>query len=168
MIRSALIALSLALSACATSGYAGDGHHSAQDDPKPFETDRNANADVDAALARASERGTKALIVMGGNWCHDSRAFAAVMDRPDTATLIAEHYELVYVNVGMKVLNQDVAERFGLDGTPGTPTVIVASADGTILNPDDAPTWRNSASRDPDDIHQFFVDMADLTTDATD
>lgn len=159
MIRAILIGLSFALSACAT-GQAGDGHHSSQDEPRPFQEDRDANADVDAALSRAVDRGTKALIVMGGNWCHDSRAFAAVLERPETAKLISEHYELVWVNVGMKVLNQDVAERFGLDGTPGTPTVIVTSGDGAILNIEDAPTWRDAASRDPDDIHQYFVDMA--------
>jgi hypothetical protein len=82
------------------------------------------------------------------------------MEQPETAALIADNFELVWVNVGMKVLNQDVAQRFGLDGTPGTPTVIVANGNGAILNLDDAPTWRNSASRDPDDIHQYFVDMA--------
>jgi biotin carboxylase len=160
MIRAVLIGLSFAMTACATPGHAGDGHHSSQDEPRPFEKDRDANADVDAALLRATERGTKALIVMGGNWCHDSRGFAAAIAEPETATLIAENYELVWVNVGMKVLNQDVAERFGLDGTPGTPTVIVATGDGTILNLEDAPTWRNAASRDQKDIHQYFVDMA--------
>jgi thioredoxin-related protein len=160
MIKAGLIALSLALTACVTPGHAGDDHHAEHDDPRPFEADRDANADVDAALTRATERGTKALIVMGGNWCHDSRAFAGVMEQPETAALIADNFELVWVNVGMKVLNQDVAQRFGLDGTPGTPTVIVANGNGAILNLDDAPTWRNSASRDPDDIHQYFVDMA--------
>lgn len=161
MIRSIIIALSLTLTACATPGHAGEGHHTAQNEPHPFETDRDANADVDAALSRATERGTKALVVMGGNWCHDSRAFAAALAQPETATLIADHYELVWVNVGMKVLNQDVAKRFGIDGTPGTPTVIVARGDGTVLNLEDAPTWRNAASRNPDDIHQYFVDMAE-------
>jgi hypothetical protein len=159
IIKAVVIGLSVTLCACAT-GYAGDGPHSSQNEPRPFQTDRDANADVDAALSRAEERGTKALIVMGGNWCHDSRALAAALARPDTAKIISDSFELVWVDVGMKVLNQDVAERFGLDGTPGTPTVIVADANGGILNPDDAPTWRNAASRDPDDIHQYFVDMA--------
>lgn len=160
MIRTILIAMSLSLTACATPGLADSTHVDAHNEPRPFEADRDAHADVDAALARATERGTKALIVMGGNWCHDSRGFAAVLEQPETAALIAEHFELVWVNVGMKVLNQDVAQRFGLDGTPGTPTVVVARADGTVLNLEDAPTWRNAASREPDDIHQFFVDMA--------
>lgn len=159
-MRSILIAVCLGLSACTTSVHAAETHHEAHDEPRPFEADRDAHADVDAALARAAARGTKALIVMGGNWCHDSRGFAAVMERPETAALIEEDFELVWVNVGQKVLNQDVAQRFGLDGTPGTPTVIVTDADGTVLNLEDAPNWRNAASRKPEDIHQYFVDMA--------
>lgn len=159
-MRSLFIGLSLAISACATPGHAEAPHAASHSEPRPFEADRDAHADVDAALLRAEARGTKALIVMGGNWCHDSRGFAAVLERPDTAALIAENFELVWVNVGRKILNQDVAQRFGLDGTPGTPTVVVARPDGSVLNLEDAPTWRNAASRDPDDIHQFFIEMA--------
>lgn len=160
MIRVICIALSLSLSACVTPGHAGEGSHSSHDEPRPFDADRDAQADVEVALAMADKNGTKALIVMGGNWCHDSRGFAAVLARPETAKLIEDNFELVWVNVGMKVLNQDIARQFGLDGTPGTPTVIVARGDGTVLNLEDAPTWRNAASRDPDDIHQYFVEMA--------
>jgi len=160
LMRTLFIALSIALTACATPGFAGEAHSESHDEPRPFETDRDAQADVDAALERATERGTKALIVMGANWCHDSRGLATVFERPETAQLIADNYELVWVDVGFKVLNQDVAKRFGLEGTSGTPTVIVARADGTIMNLEDAPTWRNAFSRKPEDIHQYFVEMA--------
>lgn len=159
-MRSLIVAFCLGLSACTTTVHAAETHGEAHDEPRPFEESRDAHADVDAALARAEERGTKALIVMGGNWCHDSRGFASVLERPETAKLIEENFELVWVNVGMKVLNQDVAQRFGLEGTPGTPTVVVARPDGTVLNLEDAPTWRNAASREPGDIHQYFIDMA--------
>ena len=57
-------------------------------------------ADVDAALARAGVRGTKALIVIGADWCHDSRGMAARLDKPEFQTLIADNYELVYVSAG--------------------------------------------------------------------
>ena len=161
-MRILLFALAFLLSACSTASFAGEGtsHHAGHDEPRPFMADRDAHADVDAALARARKHGTLALIVMGGNWCHDSRGLAAAFARSETADLIARDYELVWVNVGYKVLNQDIAHDFGLDGTPGTPTVIVARADGTVLNLDDAPTWRNAASRKPADIHAFFADMA--------
>ena len=159
-MRTLLIVLSLILTACATPGFAGEAHSESHEEPRPFEADRDAQADVDAALERATLRGTKALIVMGANWCHDSRGLAEVLESPETAQLIADHYELVWVDVGLKILNQDVAKRFGLDGTPGTPTVIVTRADGTVLNLEDAPTWRNADSREPEYIHQYFVEMA--------
>ena len=154
-MRILLFALAFLLSACSTASFAGEGtsHHAGHDEPRPFMADRDAHADVDAALARARKHGTLALIVMGGNWCHDSRGFAAALERPETAALVADKYELVWVDVGRKVLNQDVAHRFGLDGTPGTPTVVIARGDGTVLNRDTAPTWRNAASRSHGDIH---------------
>ena len=152
-MRPLLIAATLALSACALHSHAGEGHAAAHAEPRPFDAARNASADVDAALARARDEGKLALVVMGGNWCHDSRAFAAALEREDTARLIADHYALVWVDVGRKTENQHIARRFGLPGTPGTPTVVVARPDGTVLNPDTAPTWRNAASRDVEAIH---------------
>jgi hypothetical protein len=70
--------------------------------------------------------------------------------------MLSENYVVEYVDVGQKNRNQDIAESFGLDGTPGTPTVVVVETDGTVLNLDTAPTWRNAASRAEDDIYTEF------------
>lgn len=112
---------------------------------------------VDAALARAGERGTKVLVALGGNWCGDSRALASHFLDPRFADLIEREFELVYVNVGMPQTgdghNLDVAERFGVT-IEGTPTLLVLDAGGTLLNtPEDAIGWRNAATRSADDIY---------------
>ena len=112
---------------------------------------------VDNALARASQRGSKVLVMLGGNWCHDSRALAAHFQEERFASLIADEFELVVVNIGLPQtgdgFNLDVASRFGV-AVEGTPTLLLLSADGHLLNtPEDAVSWRNSASRDADDIH---------------
>ena len=48
--------------------------------PRPearsYHVSDNAPADVDAALARARQSGKRFLLVMGANWCSDSRALA--------------------------------------------------------------------------------------------
>ncbi len=94
----------------------------------------DAEAEVDAALALAADRGTRVLLVMGANWCHDSRAFAGWMETPRFQQLISDHYELVYVNIGMPQSgdghNLQIAERFGLDDLPGTPNLLVLTPEG--------------------------------------
>jgi len=127
-----------------------------------YNADANSMADVDAALQRAGARGTKALIVMGANWCHDSRGMAARLDKPEFKTLIADNYELVYVsagtNPGQKNENRDVSQRFGVDQIEGTPTVFIVKADGTMLNPDSAGYWRRADSI-PVDMSYAYLDM---------
>jgi hypothetical protein len=116
----------------------------------------DAMADVDAALARAAASGKRVLLVMGANWCHDSRALAGWLETPRFAALVAERYELVFVNVGMPQTgdghNLDVARRFGLEDVPGTPALLVLTAEGKAVNLDTAATWRNAACRSEDAI----------------
>ena len=129
---------------------------------KVYNADTNAMADVDAALARATAKGTKAMIVMGANWCHDSRGFAARMARPEFQTLVQENYEIVYVsagtNPGQKNQNQDVSKRFGVDQIEGTPTVFIVDGTGKVLNADSAGYWRRADSI-PTDMSFAYFDM---------
>ena len=164
MIRTGLaVTALLALSACATA-TAG----TALDHPeaRSFAVSQDPSAQVDAALASAAANDTRVLLVMGANWCHDSRAFAGWMEQPRFQALVAEHYELVYVNVGMPQTadghNLDVARRFGLEAIYGTPTVLVLDSDGAALNLDTAGTWRNTASRSADAIHAELTELAAL------
>lgn len=114
-------------------------------------------AQVDAALARAGQRDTRVLLVMGANWCHDSRALAGWLETQRFAELVEANYELVFVNVGMPQTgdghNLDIAQRFGLATLPGTPNLLVIDADGNLLNADSATSWRNAASRSEDVIY---------------
>jgi hypothetical protein len=117
--------------------------------------------DVDAALARAGANGKRVLLVLGANWCHDSRALAGWLETPRFAALTAERYEVVFVNVGMPQTgdghNLDVARRFGLAEVPGTPALLVLTAEGSAVNLDTAASWRNAGTRSEDAI------LAELT-----
>ncbi|MXP15587.1 thioredoxin family protein [Altererythrobacter confluentis] len=130
--------------------------HSAPE-ARAYDEQRNAAADVDAALVRAGAGGKNVLIALGANWCHDSRAFAGWMETPRFAAMLAQRYETVFVDVGnpqqAKGRNLDIARRFGLADIAGTPTVLIVSPDGTVLNAATAPGWRNAASRDEDAIY---------------
>lgn len=162
MIRTGLAAsLALALAACATGGPAIRTHG-----PQALAYDVSASAmgDVDAALARAGSANKRVLLVLGANWCHDSTALAGWLQTTRFAALVAQHYEPVFVNVGMPQTgdghNLDVARRFGLAELPGTPALLVLTAEGKAVNLDTAASWRNAASRSEDAIFAELTALA--------
>ena len=113
-----------------------------------FEADRDAQADVDKALAQGAAEDKITLVVMGANWCHDSRALAGWFSTDDDIIEVLDRdFVIAYVDVAHKNRNIDVAQRFGIDSIVGTPTVVMVASDGTVLNRETAVTWRNSASR---------------------
>ena len=124
----------------------------------------DANADVDAALERAAANGKRVLLVMGANWCHDSRALAGSLESDRIAPLVRDRYELVYVNVGMPQQgdghNLAIARRFGLADLPGTPNVLVLTAEGELVNTETANGWRNAASRTDEAIYDELASLA--------
>jgi thioredoxin-like negative regulator of GroEL len=126
---------------------------------KLYDPMRNASADVDSALVRAKVSNKRVVVVMGANWCHDSRSLAGWFETPRFKAMLAAKYELVYVDVGQKDRNIDIVRRFGIRSIKGTPTVMILSAQGALLNRKDAPGWRNAASRKADDIYRYFAEQ---------
>jgi hypothetical protein len=135
---------------------------------KSYHVREDAAGDVDAALLRAAENDTRLLLVMGANWCHDSRALAGWLETERFSNLIAQEYELVFVNIGMPQSgdghNLAIAQRFGLDDLPGTPNLLVITPEGALLNPETATTWRDAASRSEDEIFDELKRLAELAT----
>lgn len=132
----------------------------AHPEARPFEEAADAMAAVDAALARAERADKRVIVVMGANWCHDSRGLAGWFGEPRFTEMLAAKYELVYVDVGHRDRNLDIGQRFGLKTIKGTPTVLVLSPTGAVLNHKSAPKWRDAASRDADDIFAYFDQFA--------
>lgn len=163
MIRAAILAL--ALGACASGPAPETAAAPVHPEARVYDVKPDATADVDAALARASASGKRVLLVMGANWCHDSRALAGWLETPRFTALVAERYELMFVNVGMPQSgdghNLDIAQRFGLKDFPGTPAVLVLTADGKLVNPGTATSWRNAASRSEDAIIAELTALAE-------
>jgi len=152
-----LLALTLLFSACTTTAIAAEeGHKAAHDEPRPYDPKADAEIDINHTLIAAKEDDKLGLLVFGANWCHDSRALAAHFEKPRFQSLLRSHYKMTYIDVGQKNRNIDLARRFGVDNIVGTPTIFVTDSDGNVLNLETAPTWRNAASRNEDDIFDYF------------
>ncbi|WP_370636545.1 thioredoxin family protein [Erythrobacter sp. SDW2] len=127
-------------------------------DAVPYDAEIDATAAVDAALLQAADRGTLVMIVLGANWCHDSRALAGWLQTERFSALVSERYEVVYVDAGHpqsgEGRNLDIAARFGVEDITGTPTLLILDSKGRQLNADTAKSWRNAASRSEDEIYE--------------
>jgi thiol-disulfide isomerase/thioredoxin len=128
-------------------------------------------ADVQQALGRAEDNNRRTLVVLGANWCHDSRALAARLHRPPLAELIQEHYELVFVDVGFYEIDIEVVQQFGIAQYYATPTVLIVDpSNGTLVNDGDRHIWSNAYKIDMAESVRYFEKWvthdADAVTDS--
>jgi hypothetical protein len=65
-------------------------------------------------------------------------------------------YELVWVDVGYRDRNLDVAARFGVVGLLGTPTILILSPGGALLNRDSVHDWRTADSKPYSETLAYF------------
>lgn len=133
----------------------------ADDDLRPFDESADAAAEVDAALERARAEGRRVIVVLGGNWCHDSIGFASHM-ASEAMQPVLDHYELVYVDVGMRNRNQDIPSRFGVPVIYATPTILVVDPELGLVNGPSVHDWGNAYSRPTSDAVEYFTTYATI------
>ena len=100
------------------------------------------------------------LLVLGGNWCHDGRGLAAKFEKSELAKLIADKFELVWVDVGHRDRNLHILHRFEVMEIFGTPTVLIISPEGELLNRDTVHDWRTADSIPYEDTYNYFANFA--------
>ncbi|MBY0422264.1 MAG: thioredoxin family protein, partial [Parvularculaceae bacterium] len=126
-------------------------------EPRPFLEGRDARADVADAFNRARTNGKRVLLILGSNECHDSRALIQTLARPDVARLLDARYERALVDVGpFRDRNADVARGFGVEMLTNTPTVLIATADGALLNRDSIIAWKDASQRTGEEAVVYF------------
>jgi len=134
--------------------------------PTPFDENYEAMAVVDAALAEAVTEHKRLLLVLGANWCHDSRALAHHFESEALSDLIETHYVVRYIDVGFREQNLPVEHRFGVAAIYATPTVfIIDPASETLLNRHSTEYWTTAASRPVEDALAYFTRWIDAGSD---
>ena len=94
--------------------------------PLPYDEGADATRAVSAARARALKAHKRLLIDLGGNWCLDCRILAGTLRLPELASFVAQHYEVVTVDVGRFDKNGQIAARYGITSRlTGVPAVLV-------------------------------------------
>jgi len=130
-------------------------------DGRLFQPSADPLADVQQALGRAEDGGRLALVVLGANWCHDSRALASRLHSPPLAELIQQHYELVFVDVGFLDQGRDVVQQFGVPQFYATPTLLIVDPlSGVLVDDEERHIWSNAYSIGMPDSVQYFEKWA--------
>ncbi len=120
----------------------------------PYDTEADAHAQVQAAIAAAQASGRKVLIDFGGNWCPDCRMLAGVLAAPEVKPWAEKGFITVMVDVGRFKKNMDIAAKYGVKVT-AVPTVLVLTPDGQVLNKNDVFALSNARAMSP----QAVVDL---------
>ena len=117
--------------------------------------------DIDQTIARAKESNKLALIIMGANWCHDSRALASRLFLPDVKPIIDDDYELLFVDVGYLTHIKEPITRFGMPVIYATPTVLVVDpVTETRINGHNMHLWRDADKISVKETINYFSTIA--------
>jgi len=121
----------------------------------------NVMLELSAARQNARENDKLLLVIMGANWCHDSRALASRIYKKPLSKLIAEHYETIFIDVGYLEKGKDVINSLGLPVYYATPTVLIVDpVSGQLLNRKNRHQWANAANISMQDSVEYFQQMS--------
>ena len=122
----------------------------------------NALDDVEQAMNLALDSGRLLLVVMGANWCHDSRALASRIFQEPLKSVIQDHYETVFVDVGYLDKGKEVVSAIGPPVYYATPTVLIIDpASSRLLNSDNRHQWGSADTISMKDSVAYFSLMAE-------
>jgi len=109
----------------------------------------------------AKQQNKLAMIVLGAQWCHDSRDLSANFSKPEMQDILNKNYEVSFIDVGFLQDRRDVTEAFAYPNYFATPTVLIIDPNTQqVLNAQDLSTWFNASSVSYEDYLSYFETSA--------
>jgi hypothetical protein len=119
-------------------------------------------ADVSRAMDSARTNDRLVLVVMGANWCHDSRALASRLYQEPLRSLIEDRYETVFVDVGYLDKGSEVISSIGPPVYYATPTVLIVDpVSGQLVNSGNRHQWGSADTISMGESVDYFQLMAE-------
>lgn len=120
-------------------------------------------AAVSSVIDSAKKNNKLALVILGANWCHDSRGLASRFHQEPLKSLIEENYETIFVDVGFLNKGKDVIESLGLPVYYATPTVLIIDpVSGQLVNEYNRHQWADAFSFSLDETAGYFRQMSGI------
>jgi thiol:disulfide interchange protein len=128
--------------------------------PDGYDATRNANADIQAALAKAAKDHQEVLVDFGANWCPDCRVLDVMFRSAQVEPLLQKDYIVVAVDVGQFNHNLDLASRYVNLQTSGIPALVVLKSNGALRTATNDGSFSNARSMDPGQVSAFLTRWA--------
>jgi hypothetical protein len=128
-----------------------------------FNPTTNPMANVDMALESAKQDKKLLLVVLGAQWCHDSKGLAGRFSTPEMKPVLAQ-YETVFVDVGYLEDRRQITQRFGYPIYFATPTVMIINPQTeSLVNGSTMDKWAFADSVSLDDYVSYFTNFANAS-----
>lgn len=148
-ISAILAAGVLVLAGCASTRTAAAADN-------PYNETANASLDIKQALTRAAATQTSVIVVFGANWCPDCKMLDLAMKKEPCASLLAQDFQIVKVNVGHFDKNLDIAKSYGVPLAKGIPAVAILSPKNKVLYVTQEGELASARDMGDTAIYQFF------------
>lgn len=95
----------------------------------------NAQADINAAVAKAKREGKHVFIQVGGNWCVWCIRFHDLVDTtPELKKFLNDNYETVLLNWSPENKNEEILKKFNYPGRFGFPVFLILDGNGKLIH----------------------------------
>lgn len=125
-------------------------------DGQVYDATRDAEADVDAALALARADGKRVLIDFGANWCPDCLVLDRQYRSPQVAPILRQRYHVVTVDIGRGERNRDLSRRYGDVIANGIPALVILDARGKVVTTTKDGSFADARSLTPAEVSGFL------------
>lgn len=107
-----------------------------------FSPTDNLSLQVEQTIVSAKNQNKKALLVLGAQWCHDSKGLAENFSTPEMQKILIAGYQVLFIDIGYLEKGFDVVQQFNLPIYYGTPTVMVVDPNSlNIVNRASMQKW---------------------------
>jgi thiol:disulfide interchange protein len=116
----------------------------------------DAHAEIKEASEKAKAEHKRVIVVFGANWCFDCHVLDEAFHRPELASIIADNYKVVHVDIGKGEKNQDLMKKYDVPMKRGIPGLAVLDGDGKLVYSQKQGEFENARALSPDDFLAFL------------
>lgn len=122
-----------------------------------FAKSTDIQSQIDKANELASQTNKKLMLVLGAEWCKDSRYLAAHFSSKEMQEVLTEQYETVFIDVGFFEDYHAVVQEYDYPAYFGTPTVLIIEPEQkALMNRTSIRKWLDAANVKQQDYIDYF------------